>query len=191
MYNAIKRKKVFVSHEIQGRILMRVGKYWLFYNFALWHSLLLIDYQRYGIPAVLNGGERMTVLEFYADFAAQHVTLLVLAVALSPIVLWDMLKLTHQIAGPLVRFRQTLHKMALGQPVEKIKLRDGDLLIEFQDAFNELLESDRLLVGPRPSASSESAVGSQEQRVLDSATELHADLNTRNCEQAPSATTRS
>ncbi len=190
MNNTIKRKKVFVSREIQGRILMRVFKYWLFYNFALWHALLLIDYQRYGIPAALNGGARLSVLEFYADFAAQHVTLLVLAVALSPIVLWDMLKLTHQIAGPLVRFRQALHKMALGQPVEKIKLRDGDLLIEFQDAFNDFLESDRLLVGPRPPADGEIAASSQEGTVLNSVAELHAELNTRNCEQAGSATTR-
>ena len=93
-------------------------------------------------------------------------TLLILAAALSPIVLWDMLKLTHQIAGPLVRFRNALQKMAIGEPVAKIKLRDGDLLVEFQDAFNEFLDSDHLLVGRPPRSSGESTVDAQESAVL-------------------------
>jgi hypothetical protein len=189
MNNAIKRKKVFVNRAIQGRILLRMVKYWLFYNLAVWHALLLVDFQRYGIPGLLGQGPRLSLLEFYAEFAAQHVTLLVLAVALFPVILWDMLKLTHQIAGPLVRFRNTLKKMASGDPVEKIQLRNGDLLIEFQEAFNELLDSNRLLVGQHPRSSDQSGVDSPDAAVLAAVTKLQTELISRDNEN--SSTTNS
>ncbi|HEY2250864.1 MAG TPA: hypothetical protein VGH74_07370, partial [Planctomycetaceae bacterium] len=145
MQKSIKRTMIFVSREIQGRILRRMVKYWFLYNFAVWHGLLLIDLERYGVPTLLSGGPGLSLYEFYAEFAAQHVILLALAAGLSPFLLWDMLKLTHQIAGPLVRFRNSLQQMASGEPVARIKLRDGDLLGEFQEAFNRFLESDRLI----------------------------------------------
>src|SRR5580765_1182528 len=113
MHKPIKRSRLFVSREIQGRILWRMVKYWFLYNFAVWHGLLLIDFERYGVPTLLSGGPGLSLYEYYREFAAQHVILLALAVALSPFLLWDMLKLTHQIAGPLVRFRHTLQKMAI------------------------------------------------------------------------------
>jgi len=189
MNNTIERKKVFVSREIQGRILSRMVKYWLFYNFAVWHALLLIDFQRYGIPGLLGQGPRLGLLEFYAEFAAQHLMLLVLAVALFPISLWDMLKLTHQMAGPLVRFRKTLKKIASGEPVEKIQLRDDDLLVEFQEAFNEFLQSDRWLVGPR--SSGPGTADSQAGAVLSSVTALNAEVNSRGNQSSPEENTTS
>jgi hypothetical protein len=187
MKKSIKRTKVFVSREIQGRILARMAKYWLLYNFAVWHGLLLIDFERYGVPTLLSGGPGLSLGEFYLEFASQHVILLAVAVALSPFLIWDMLKLTHQIAGPLVRFRNTLNKMTIGEPVEKIELRNGDLLVEFQDAFNAFLESDRLLVGAHPGSGDEGQGDSQAGAVLASVIELRTELNSSGDEPSRAA----
>lgn len=188
MHNAIKRTKIFVSREIQGRILGRLFKYWFLYNFAVWHALLLIDFERYGVPTLLTGGPGLNLYEYYREFAAQHVILLVVAVALAPFLLWDMLKLTHQIAGPLVRFRNTLQKMAIGEPVEKIELRKGDLLIEFQDAFNEFLASNRLLVGELRRSAGQSDSDPQARAVLTAVADLQEGLNSGCNPHMPTAT---
>ena len=49
------------------------------------------------------------------------------------------LKLTNRIVGPLVRFQTVLSRMSRGEPVSEVRLRDGDLLVEFQDVFNDFL----------------------------------------------------
>lgn len=172
----VKRTRIFVNRQVQGRILLRITKYWLFYNVALWHGLVLVDFHRYGIPAILNGSP-LNVFHFYCQFAASHALLLVLSAGLFPFILWDMMKLTHQIAGPLVRFGNSLRKMTNGEPVSKVQLREGDLLGEFQDAFNEFLASGRLIVGDQPTTAASSA--SPEETVLNAATQLKADLETQ------------
>lgn len=186
MKNPIKRTKFFVNREIQGRILMRLIKYWVLYNLAIWHGLVLIDFQRFGIAGMLNGGPRVSPVEFYCEFAANHSLLLVLSAAMFPVILWDMVKLTHQVAGPLVRFRNTLHKMTAGEPVKKVELRKGDLLIEFQEAFNEFLESGHLIVNPPQGASDGNPRNSQEAQVLAAVTELGAEVNSQTGEPARS-----
>ncbi|MBI3866140.1 MAG: hypothetical protein HY290_30035 [Planctomycetia bacterium] len=146
MQHSTKRTKIFVNRRIQGRILARMAKYWVVYNLVLWHALFLMDFQRQGIPGMTDQGPRMGLLDYYVEFAASHSLLLVLSAALLPIVLWDMLKLSHQIAGPLVRFGNSLRKMTAGEPVSQIQLRPGDLLGDFQEAFNEYLASGRVIV---------------------------------------------
>src|SRR6516162_9736690 len=115
MTQPIKRKKVFVSRAIQGRILARIVKYWLVCSLSLWHALFLIELARYTIPGLGTRAPRFSPLEAYAQFASQHATLLIASALVFPVILWDMLKLTHQIAGPLVRFEHTLRKMTAGE----------------------------------------------------------------------------
>ncbi|HTU23278.1 MAG TPA: hypothetical protein VMG10_34910 [Gemmataceae bacterium] len=58
-----------------------------------------------------------------------------------PVMAWDAIRFSHRLVGPLVRFRRAAQDIARGEAVRPIKLRDGDLLIEFRDDFNRMLES--------------------------------------------------
>lgn len=134
-----KRKKIFVSAMIQGRMLTRLAMYWIFYHVVLWHAMFVCHYMEYR-GELLGGSPAVPFGELYASFVLDHYSLVVCALAVSPIVAWDMLRLTHRVAGPLVRLQRSLSEMAQGKVPEKIRLRKGDLLLGLQNAFNDYLD---------------------------------------------------
>jgi len=141
-----KRKKVYVSKEIQGRVVTKLAVYWATYHLALWHAMFLFHYFLY--RGHLSVDPQMVTVPFpiqYFQFLTRHYSMLLCAAAVFPLIFWDMMKVTHRIAGPLIRFTNTLEQLKKGEKVRKIKLREGDHLIEFQDAFNSYLESAGLL----------------------------------------------
>ena len=128
------RKKFFVSGAIQGRVLAQLCSYWLLYNLLLWHATFLIEtLPSEGVPAPL--------VERYATFCSQHTVWLLCMAFVFPVILWDMVKVTHGVAGPLVRLERVVRQMARGERAEKIVLRDRDMLGQFVEALNELIES--------------------------------------------------
>lgn len=132
------RKQLFVNSRIQGCVLRRFCGYWLVYHFVLWHTLFIFDFLRSGV-ATLDGGEQQPFGEFYAAFFWKYFPLLIAAAAILPLLLHDSLKTTNRIAGPLVRFTNALRSLREKQFVREVRLRDGDLLVEFQNEFNEFL----------------------------------------------------
>jgi len=56
-----------------------------------------------------------------------------------PVLIWDMLKFSHRIAGPIYRFRRALEDHVSGGPLKAVSLRDGDLMGDFQGTFNEFV----------------------------------------------------
>jgi hypothetical protein len=127
------RKKVYVSPTIQGRLLAQLCFYWLLYNFLLWHGTFLIEtLPATGVPGPLS--------ERYSSFCSQHVIWLLCMLAAVPIILWDMVKLTHRVAGPLVRLERILREMARGQRVSQVTLRPNDMLDTFVEALNQLID---------------------------------------------------
>jgi len=130
------RKKLFVSRKIQGRMLLKLALYWGVYHLVLWHAMFVYRYLQYRAD-VLGGATQVPFAELYSTFVTQHYSMILCAVGLFPIIFWDMVKVTHRIAGPLVRFQNKLRDMKNGERPEPIKLRKGDLLVDLQDAFNE------------------------------------------------------
>ncbi len=60
---------------------------------------------------------------------------------LAPFAIWLGLRMTHRIAGPLVRILGTLQQMALGNFEQRITLRKGDSMVELADAINTLADN--------------------------------------------------
>ena len=60
---------------------------------------------------------------------------------LAPFVIWLGLRMTHRIAGPLVRILAALQQMSLGNFNQHITLRKNDSLTELADAINKLGET--------------------------------------------------
>lgn len=59
----------------------------------------------------------------------------------APFVVWLGLRMTHKIAGPLVRILSVLRQMIAGDYSQRITLRKGDSLVELAEAMNALAES--------------------------------------------------
>jgi hypothetical protein len=137
--NRAVRKKTFVNTAIQGRIITRMAVYWVLYHIVLWHGMFLYRYLQYRSD-VLSGGDAVPFRELYGQFVIDYYPMAICAMIILPAFMLDFVRLTHRIAGPLVRFRHALNDMMAGQTVEKVDLRKGDLLSEFQEAFNEFLD---------------------------------------------------
>ncbi len=133
------RKKKFVSGPIQGRLMLRMGVYWVLYHIILWHAMFVFRYIEYRVESTATG-TFSPISQLYDQFLLDYYPIIFCAVIALPIVLVDLMNLTHRIAGPLVRFQHALRSLIAGEEVRKVALRKGDLLIEFQDEFNKYLD---------------------------------------------------
>lgn len=133
------RKNFYVSRVIQGRILWRFFIFWCAYHVVLWHAMFFYRYMQYR-GELLAGAPAQSFAELYSAFVFKHYSVIICALAVLPLFVWDALRVTHRVAGPLVRFQRALERLGAGERIEKITLRKGDLLTEFQDCFNRYLE---------------------------------------------------
>ena len=125
------RKKIWVD-RFQTRLFFRIIAYWLLYQISVWNLLFLWHLAQEG-PGNL--------LEQYWEFFRGYAPTLLIFLTLVPILAWDAVHFTHRLVGPIVRFRRAMQDVADGRPVRKIKLRDGDSLVDIQRDFNRLLDA--------------------------------------------------
>ncbi len=135
-----KRKKLFVNRGIQGAMSLRFGFYWVLYHLCLWHGAFMYFCLRARISQ-LTGSKTpmMSVSELYAHFLKEYIPITFAATLLLPIVIYELVRQTHRIAGPLVRFSNAMQDLLAGKAVGPIKLRDGDMLGEFETLFNQFI----------------------------------------------------
>ena len=124
------RKKMFVSGQIQGRLMTRIGLYWILYHVVLWHALFVYRYLQYRLGALESGVQ--TFQQLYGTFVMDYYPLILCAAITLPVIVIDMMHLTHRVAGPLIRFQNALRDLMAGKPIERVSLRKGDLLTEFR-----------------------------------------------------------
>jgi signal transduction histidine kinase len=82
-------------------------------------------------------GDPLAVAQLTTAGVVTTVELLILA----PLVIWVGIRLTHQVAGPLVRINAALEQIGRGDYQIHIKLRKGDVLQEVADRVNQLAAS--------------------------------------------------
>jgi hypothetical protein len=131
------RQQNYVSQSIQGSLLRQFGRYWLLYLGLLWHGMFMLNVL--GFPNAPPEDSSLPLWEQYGKFSRAHSHLAICAMAILPLFYWNLLRLTHRIAGPLERFRQALERLQRGEPVKPVTLRRDDLLIDYQRAFNRYL----------------------------------------------------
>jgi hypothetical protein len=54
--------------------------------------------------------------------------------------IYDAIKYSHRIVGPIYRFRKTIRAIIDGDDVELVHLRQGDQLQEMREEFNQMLK---------------------------------------------------
>ncbi len=134
-----RRGKIYLGGMLQGTLVRRLAISWVAYNVLLFHGLFLVSYLESPTPTADDA--QQTLLERYEAFAWQDRLLIFGALVAGPIFLWDVVRCTHRVAGPLVRLEQTLLRMAKGETVSEIRFRKGDWLTSLERALNLYLSS--------------------------------------------------
>src|SRR5262249_53175602 len=130
-----KRSQLWVDPGFQSRLLLRLVCYFVLFSFVVIH----IGFVFQAMLEVGANGFR-GIYELYWDYLGKQAPLLYSLVLITPILLYDLLKFSHRIAGPLFRCRRAMQQMAEGKPVAEFKPRKRDLMRELFQAFNALIK---------------------------------------------------
>ena len=135
--SSCKRSNYYISSEFQARFIVRfcflvaLGAFAtmaLLYSFAANSTTVSIVDARVRV---------MTTADFLFPFLAQTVSIVTVLVGAATAAVT--LFMSHRIAGPLFRFKETLKELVAGNFTNQVKLRKGDELLAFSDEFNEMI----------------------------------------------------
>jgi hypothetical protein len=121
------RKKLIADIQVQGALIVRVIIYWMLCLVAI--GTLLLLWRMVVKPLCPVDQQLRDLMELYQPAA-------VVSLFLLPIVILDMLRLTHRFAGPLFRMRGVMRDLAQGKPVAAVQFRKGDFWQDFARDFN-------------------------------------------------------
>lgn len=125
-----KRRQYFVDPKVQGAIVVRCLMYW---GTCLFSTFVILFFW-----SLLTGPARfswMTVDQLWFSYGPAFIA----SVLLLPLVLWDILKMTNRFAGPVLRLRRELKKLANGENVCPLFFRQGDYWRDVADDFNRVV----------------------------------------------------
>lgn len=125
-----KRKKIWIDRS-QTLLSMRIAGYFLLYQVAVW-SMVSIEATLRSMMAQIRG-DGVTGGFLWIAVAA--------ILVLSVLFIYDAIRFSHRIVGPLVRFRHVCRAIRDNETVPLVQLRQGDLLGDFRDEFNEMLRA--------------------------------------------------
>lgn len=129
------RKKLYVNKAAQSSIIKRSIYHWYFCT-----SLILMTM---AIFIALRDPSRSALLLIY-ELWGYFSPAIVASVVVLPLFIFDTLKISHKIAGPLERLSVEMTRLADGEDVEPLRFRDGDYWPELAEKFNELAEQVKL-----------------------------------------------
>jgi hypothetical protein len=134
------RKKTYLGWKVHGRIVARFALYWALYNCILWQLLCARDFLQ-SESSVLEGKQGISLGERLQSIGRDNAWIVAVAAIVFPMLLWEIVRLTHRVIGPLKRLEGVLNRMVDGETIREVKFRDGDLIESFEKTFNRYLAS--------------------------------------------------
>jgi len=135
-----RRSRIYLGGMFQGTLVKRLAIAWVAYHLLLFHAMFAVWCLEGARPAA-DAEVETSLIEKYESFAWQNRLLIFGACAAGPILLWDVVRCTHRVAGPLLRLENMLLRMAKGETFSEIKFRKGDWLTSLERALNAYLSS--------------------------------------------------
>lgn len=126
MQQHYKRSRLFIDESVQTAVLLRAGWYWVACLIA---QMLMAVF--FAAVNSATGDPRFW----------WHLQLTVLAAAaLLPLILWDLLKLSHRWVGPVYRLRESLRALGRGESPPPVFFRKYDFWQELAIDLNKVSE---------------------------------------------------
>ncbi len=157
-----KRSRLVVDPPVQFRLLGRLAAYLVVYTITLLHISFAVEV----FEKIVLADDGPLVADLYLDYLVRQKSLLIGMVLILPVLLYDLLKFSHRIVGPLYRCRRWMLDMAAGKPVREFVPRKNDLMTELFAAFNVLIKACNDRVTTAPGATPPSAAPSLESTDL-------------------------
>jgi hypothetical protein len=137
MSGKYKRRRLWVDPPFQWRLMWGVVVYLVVYSVVVFHFGLLFEV----VQAVTGGHTSGGFSAIYVGYLHKQWPLMITFVVTTPLLLYDLLKLSNRVAGPLYRCRRVMREMAAGKAVEGFAPRKHDLMRDFFEAFNALIQA--------------------------------------------------
>lgn len=125
-----RRKRILVDHQVQRSLLLRIVGHWVAAAVA---SLAFLT-----VMQVFGAAEQLTLGEHAALLWEKYGVLVVVVGTLTPVFLYDTLKLSHRFAGPMVSFRKALADLAKGESIQPIDFRQDDFWKDIAENLNSV-----------------------------------------------------
>ena len=123
-----KRKKIWID-RFQTRLSLCIGFYFALYQIAIWALIVIERHIVVNLEMVLGPGGWVF-----------NALLTGIVVGLGVLFMYDAVRLSHRIVGPLYRFRKTIQAIKAGEGIDLVTLRQGDFLQEMKDELNEMIK---------------------------------------------------
>ncbi len=131
------RTQRLVDWNVQGPIIGRAIFYVLGYNIMLLVLLAVVC----GVQGSMSIVNDQQPERQQASFREQAVPVVIGMTLMLPFMLFDLLRLTHRIAGPLLRFESIMKDFESNGVLRPAQLREADMLIRFQQRFNRFVRN--------------------------------------------------
>lgn len=130
------RKRLWINPAFQGRLLLHIGSYFLLYLAIICILGFLLFLQEALMTKQFRGS-----VGLYTVYLTQLRPILLASAILLPYFIYDLLKFSNRVAGPLYRCQKMMREMAEGKPVREFQPRKLDLMPEFYADFNALIRT--------------------------------------------------
>lgn len=127
------RNRFLVDPDVQLAIIRRMIMHW-----AL--AVLALISIGVSVQLLYAPGDQSFADAIKSSFGAQA-PLLTIMFILMPVYIWDVIKLTHRFAGPILRLRNIFRDLANGGRAPRLRFRPGDYWQGIADDFNSFYES--------------------------------------------------
>lgn len=135
MSNPRNRRIYFVDKKVQGALLVRAVRYWLL-SVVVVGTLIILGWMFITPGMVVLVQLRQQLPLFFGGLLVS----LLASLAVLPLILYDMMRMSNRFVGPMYRLRKAMQQAADGQSVEPLAFCDQDYWQEFAEASNLMNE---------------------------------------------------
>ena len=131
------RKKLYVNHDVQRSLILRSIIHWYFYMSAILLTVVIVTVVR---------DPSQDAIRLLFKSVVYFSPAILASVLLLPLFIWDILKASNKVAGPILRLQNEMSRLSKGD-VKELRFRNGDHWSEVADGFNALaaqLRTERL-----------------------------------------------
>lgn len=125
------RKRLYINPNIQGGLIARTMFHWLLYMAT---ALIAVTIW----TAYCN--HRASILTLAQEVFSNFAPAFFAGVVLLPLFLYDQLRFSHRMVGPIYRLQQEMRKLTGGEGVQRLRFRQHDHWPELAEEFNRLAE---------------------------------------------------
>lgn len=124
------RKSLYINRSVQGQLIVRSVMQWFFYMCAVLLTIV--------IWTVIRSPSQSAIALIYQAFM-YFWPAIIASLMILPLFLYDMLKESNRIAGPIHRLKIEMQKFTNGEKVKELRFRDRDHWEEIAEEFNALV----------------------------------------------------